>query len=175
MAWGTSSDFGEEFVWTAIGNGDGTFKRPQIAIANYCYAQDWRVNRHPRFLTHLTNSGFPDIVGFGEDGVWVALGNGDGTFSEPLSNPVLNNFSPHQHWRVDKHPRFLAHLTSSGFADVVGFGEDGVFVALGNGDGTFREPHANPVLSNFCYEQGWRVDKHPRFLACPGSAPLRQI
>jgi hypothetical protein len=157
--------FGDEYVWTAISNGDGTFQKPQIGIANYCYAQDWRTDRHPRFLGQLTNSGLPDIVGFGEDGVWVALGNGDGTFREPLPNPVLNNFSPHQHWRVDKHPRFLAHLTNSGFADIVGFGEDGVFVVLGNGDGTFREPHANPVLKKFCYHQGWRVEKHPRCLA----------
>ena len=157
--------FGDEYVWTAIGNGDGTFQKPQIAIANYCYNQDWRIDRHPRFLAHLTHSGFPDIVGFGADGVWVALGNGDGTFREPLPNPVVNNFSYHQHWRVDRHPRFVANLTNSGFADIVGFGEDGVFVVLGNGDGTFREPHPNPVFPNFCYKQGWRVEKHPRFLA----------
>ena len=173
--WADIIGFGDEYVWTAISNGDGTFQRPQIAIANYCYAQDWRVDRHPRFLAHLTNSGFADIVGFGEDGVWVALGNGDGTFREPLPNPVLNNFSQHQDWRVDRHPRFLAHLTNSGFADIVGFGEDGVFVVLGNGDGTFREPHANPVLANFCYKQDWRVDKHPRFLAPLTSSKLDDI
>lgn len=167
--------FGDEYVWTAISNGDGTFQPPQIAIANYCYAQDWRVDRHPRFLAHLTNSGFADIVGFGEDGVWVALGNGDGTFREPLPNPVLKNFSYHQDWRVDRHPRFLANLTNSGFADIVGFGEDGVFVVLGNGDGTFREPHPNPVLPKFCYKQGWRVDKHPRFLAPLTSSKLDDI
>lgn len=157
--------FGDQYVWTAIGNGDGTFQAPQIGIANYCYQQDWRINRHPRFLAHLTDSGFADIVGFGEDGVWIALGNGDGTFREPLPNPVLRNFGYHQHWRVEKHPRFVANLTNSGFADIVGFGEDGVFVVLGNGDGTFREPHKNPVLDSFCYKQGWRVEKHPRCLA----------
>jgi hypothetical protein len=57
--------------------------------------------------------------------------------------------------RVDRHPRFLANLTNSGFADIVGFGTDGVLVVLGNGDGTFREPHANPVLHSFGYSQGW--------------------
>lgn len=173
--WADIIGFGDEFVWTALSNGDGTFQKPRVAIANYCYAQHWRVDRHPRFLARLTNSGFADIVGFGEDGVWVALGNGDGTFSEPLTNPVLNNFSPHQHWRVDRHPRVMAHLTTSGFADIVGFGEDGVFVALGNGDGTFREPHANPVLPNFGYSQDWRVDKHPRILAPLTSSGLDDI
>jgi hypothetical protein len=157
--------FGYAGVWTAIGNGDGTFQTPQLVLQNFGLAQDWRVDRHPRFLAHLTNSGYADIVGFGEDGVWVALGNGDGTFRESLTNPVLANFSPAQNWRVDRHPRFLAHLTSSGFADIVGFGTDGVFVVLGNGDGTFREPHANPVLQRFGYAQGWRVDQHPRIMA----------
>jgi hypothetical protein len=30
-------------------------------LGNYGYAQDWRVDQHPRFLAHLTNSGFADI------------------------------------------------------------------------------------------------------------------
>ncbi|MGA8287870.1 MAG: VCBS repeat-containing protein [Acidobacteriaceae bacterium] len=156
--------FGDAGVWTALGNGDGTFQAPQFVLGNYGYNQDWRVDKHPRFLAVLTSSGFPDIVGFGEDGVWVALGNGDGTFREPNPNPVLANFGYKQNWRVDKNPRLLAPLTSSGFADIIGFGTDGVFVVLSNGDGTFREPHPNPVLANFCYKQGWRVDQHPRLL-----------
>ena len=35
-------------------------------------------NRHPRFLADLTGDRRADIVGFGDDGVYVALGNGDG-------------------------------------------------------------------------------------------------
>ena len=157
--------FGNAGVWTALGNGDGTFQSPTFGIGNYGYDQHWRVDKHPRFLAHLTDSGFADIVGCGTDGVWTALGNGDGTFSEPNANPVLANFGIAQHWRVDRHPRFTARLTNSGFDDMVGFGTDGVFVALSNGDGTFNEPHANPVLSDLCYHQGWRVDRHPRVLA----------
>jgi photosystem II stability/assembly factor-like uncharacterized protein len=167
--------FGDAGVWTALGNGDGTFQEPQLVLGNYGYQQDWRVEKHPRFLANLTHSGFADIVGFGEDGVWIALGNGDGTFSEPLPNPVLANFGYHQDWRVDQHPRFLANLTSSGLADIVGFGEDGVFTALSNGDGSFSEPNKNPVLRNFCYQQGWRVDRHPRVLARLTSSTFSDI
>ncbi len=43
-------------------------------------------------------------------------------------------------WRVDKHPRFLADLTGDGRADIVGFGNAGVWVALNNGNGTFQAP-----------------------------------
>jgi hypothetical protein len=167
--------FGDAGVWTALGNGDGTFQEPQFVLANYGYQQDWRVDKHPRFLAVLTSSGFADVVGFGQDGVWVALGNGDGTFREPNPNPALANFGYKQDWRVDKHPRLLAPLTSSGFADIIGFGEDGVFTVLSNGDGTFREPNANPVLANFCYKQGWRVDQHPRSLAVLTSSGFADI
>lgn len=157
--------FGDAGVWTAIGNGDGTFQAPQFVLGNYGYQQDWRVDRHPRFLAHLTNSGFADIVGFGEDGVWIALGNGDGTFSEPLKNPVLHNFAHHQGWQVDRNPRFLARLTDSGFDDIVAFGDDGVWTALSNGDGSFRMTRSGPVLSAFGYNQGWREDQHVRLMA----------
>jgi hypothetical protein len=40
-------------------------------------------------------------------------------------------------WRVDMHPRFLADLTGDGRADIVGFGDAGVWTALNNGNGTF--------------------------------------
>ena len=157
--------FGDAGVYVALNNGDGTFQPPHLAIGNFGYDQHWRTNQHPRFLAHLTNSGYADIVGFGTDGVWTALGNGTGAFSEPNANPVLANFGTHQNWQVDKHPRLMAPLTNSGFDDIVGFGTDGVFVALSNGDGTFNEPHANPVLANFGTHQNWQVDKHPRLMA----------
>ncbi len=155
--------FGDAGVWTALGNGDGTFQEPKYVLANFGYQQGWRVDKHPRFLAHLTSSGFADIVGFGDAGVWTALGNGDGTFQD--AKFVLANFGYDAGgWRVDRHPRFLANLTSSGFADIVGFGDAGVWTALGNGDGTFQE--GKFVLANFGYDAGgWRVDKHPRFLA----------
>jgi hypothetical protein len=38
-------------------------------------------------------------------------------------------------WRVDKHPRFLADLTGDGRADIVGFGEAGVYVILNKDPG----------------------------------------
>jgi hypothetical protein len=92
----------------------------------------------------------PDIIAFGDTGVWTALGNGDGTFQNP--NLVLAGFGYEAGgWRVEKHPRFLADLTGYGrAADIVGFGDDGVWTALSNGDVTFQEPRF--VLPNFGYE-----------------------
>jgi hypothetical protein len=51
-----------------------------------------------------------------------------------------------------------------GHADIVGFGSAGVWVSLNNGNGTFQGPQM--VVGNFGYDAGgWRVERHPRFLA----------
>ena len=42
----------------------------------------------------------------------------------------MNNFGYNAGgWRVEKHPRFLADTTGDGRADIVGFGNAGVWVA----------------------------------------------
>jgi len=156
--------FGNAGVWVALSNGDGSFQDGQFVVPNFGYnAGGWRVDRHPRFLADLTNDRRADIIGFGDAGVWVALSNGDGSFKD--AQFILPNFGYNAgNWRVDRHPRFLADLTGDGCADIVGFGNAGVWVALNNGDGSFQD--ARLVLPNFGYNAGsWRVDRHPRFLA----------
>jgi hypothetical protein len=126
-------------------------------------AGGWRVENHPRFLADITGDGRSDIVGFGDDGVWTALSNGNGTFQTPQFVLADLGFEAGG-WRVEKHPRFLADITGDGRADIVGFGDAGVFTALSNGDGTFQPPQF--VLADLGFEAGgWRVEKHPRFLA----------
>ncbi len=156
--------FGDAGVWVSLNNGDGTFANPVLAVANFGYvAGGWRVDQHPRFLADVTGDGRADIVGFGNAGVWVALNNGNGTFQAPQL--VVGNFGYNAGgWRVEKHPRFLADVTGDGRADIIGFGDAGVWVSLNNGNGTFQ----NPVLAvgNFGYVAGgWRVDQHPRMVA----------
>ena len=182
--------FGDAGVWVALSNGNGAFQAPQFVVANFGYdAGVWRVERHPRFLADLTGDrrsgivGFPeievkkakrirltgdrrsDIVGFGDAGVWIAFSNGNGTFQAPQF--VVANFGYDDdagRWRVERHPRFLADLTGDGRADIVGFENAGVRVALNNGNGTFQAPQL--VVANFGYDAGgWRVERHPRFLA----------
>jgi hypothetical protein len=156
--------FGDDGVWVALNNGNGMFAAPQRVVTDFGYnAGGWRVERHPRFLADLTGDGRADIVGFGDDGVHVSLNNGNGTFAAPQL--VIANFGYNAGgWRVEKHPRFLADLTGDGRADIVGFGQGGVWVALNNGNGTFAAPQL--ALANFGYNAGaWRLSKHLRFLA----------
>ena len=163
--------FGEHGVWTALAIGDGTFTDPTFVIADLGYESGWRVERHPRFMADITGNGTADIVGFGEHGVWTALSNGDGTFTEPKF--VIADLGYESGWRVEKHPRFMARLTDDPVADIVGFGEQGVWTALSKGDGTFTEPRF--VIADLGYQSGWRVERHPRFVATITGDPKADI
>jgi phospholipase C len=153
--------FGLDGVWTSLNNGDGTFQPPNMAPIGFCLHRGWTAEKHVRLLADLTGDGKSDIVGFGDNGVWTAMGNGDGTFQPPKF--VVEDLGYDKGWRVDRHPRFAADITGDGKADLVGFGDAGVWVALGNGDGTFQS--AQFVLADLGYNNGWRVGQHPRYVA----------
>jgi hypothetical protein len=50
------------------------------------------------------------------------------------------------------HPRFLADLNGDHKADIIGFGDAGVWIALSNGDGSFQP--AAFLLADFGYHAG---------------------
>jgi hypothetical protein len=101
-----------------------------------CYSAGWRIEKHLRFVSDLTGNGRVDLdlIGFSDRGMFIALNNGNGTFQEPKL--VLKNNAGG--WRVEKNPRFIADLTGNKAGDLVGFGNNGVYVAINNGDGTFQ-------------------------------------
>ncbi|KAJ2912324.1 hypothetical protein MD484_g8094, partial [Candolleomyces efflorescens] len=155
--------FADDGVFVSLNNGDGTFAPPQLALAQFGFAAGgYRREKHLRFLADVTGDGCPDIVGFGETSVQVSLNNGDGTFQK--ARPVVPSFAySGGGWRVERHPRILADLTGDGRADIVGFADAGVYVALNNGNGTFQEP--KHVLSTFgAVAGGWQVSAHPRYV-----------
>ena len=153
--------FGNHGVSVALSRPDGTFDSRRLALADFGANQGWRVDTHLRFLADTTGDGRADVVGFGNSGVSVARSKGDGTFRERAL--AVSDFGADQGWRVDTHLRLLADTTGDGRADVVGFGNSGISVALANGDGTFGPRKL--LLTDFGVNQGWRVDTHPRYLA----------
>jgi hypothetical protein len=155
--------FGNDGVFIARNNSDGTFQPATHELADFGYeAGGWSVERHPRFVVDLTGNGLADIIGFGNDGVFVALNNGNGKFPEVIHGLKDLGYEAGG-WRVDRHPRLLADTTGDGLPDIVAFGNDGIFVARNNGDGTFQP--AVLVHGDFGYDAGgWRVEKHPRLV-----------
>lgn len=152
--------FGDAGVWTALANGTGGFTTPGLTLANFGYDQGWRVEKHVRLLADVNGDGRQDLVGFGDDGVWLAIANSTGGFG--AANFVLQNFGVHQGWDPAKHARLMADINGDGKADIVAFGDDGVWTALSTGTG-FAAPTF--VMNNLGYNQGWRVEKHVRLLA----------
>jgi hypothetical protein len=154
----------DEGVWVSLQGDDGTFAEPSLVLGDFGTVQGWKsVAKHPRFLVRTTADGPMDIVGFGPQGVAVSRGRGDGTF-EP-AKLVLNDFGTAQGWTPKKHLRFLADVTGDGTPDIVGFGDEGVWVSHGLGGGRFKQPQL--VCRGFGYSDdagAWRVDRHPRFV-----------
>jgi predicted subunit of tRNA(5-methylaminomethyl-2-thiouridylate) methyltransferase len=153
--------FGDAGVWVALSTGGGTFYPPKLVLANFGVDQGWDPAKHVRAMADLNHDGKVDIVGFGDAGVWTALGRGDGTFEAPQL--VLANFGVNQGWDPAKHVRLMADLNNDGKADIVAFGTAGVWTALSKGDGTFYAPRF--VLANFGVNQEWDPSKHVRVMA----------
>ena len=66
-------------------------------------------------------------VSCGTAGVYVSRALADGTYEAPRM-VIANYASGAGGWRVDQHPRFLSDINGDGRADVVGFGNAGVYV-----------------------------------------------
>ncbi|MFD4494837.1 RICIN domain-containing protein [Streptomyces sp. NPDC058486] len=144
---------------------DGTFDDPLYVLDEFGVDHGWAsVTEHPRFAVAGESGAAVDIVGFGPQGVVVSHRRGDGTF-EP-AKLVLNDFGSAQGWTGTKHLRFLTDVTGDGRLDIVGFGDEGVWVSH-RLDGS-RFERAQLVCRGFGYDEeagAWRVDRHPRFLA----------
>ncbi|MEU7190198.1 RICIN domain-containing protein [Streptomyces sp. NPDC045369] len=157
--------FHDDGLWLSLQNEDGTFTEPLYVLDDFGVDQGWSTaEEHPRFLLPTTPDGAVDILGFGPQGVVVARGRGDGTF-EP-AKLVLNDFGLAQGWTGEKHLRLLADVTGDSTPDIIGFGDEGVWVAHNRGDGQFDQ--AQLVCRGFGYHDdagAWRIDRHPRFLA----------
>ncbi|MEU9982147.1 FG-GAP-like repeat-containing protein [Streptomyces sp. NPDC050856] len=154
----------DDGVWVSLQDEEGKFAEPLYVLDDFGTEQGWAsAGEHPRFLLRTTGDGATDIIGFGPHGVVVARGRGDGTF-EP-SKLVLNDFGTAQGWTATKHLRLLADVTGDGNPDIVGFGDEGVWVSHNLGDGRFEQ--AQLVCRGFGYNDdagAWRVGRHPRFL-----------
>ncbi len=150
--------FADAGVLVSYAQPNGSFTAPELEVRNFGYSQGWRVDQHPRELVDLNGNGTADIVGFGHGGVTIAHGRSDRAFDGV--DVRIHSFGYAQGWRVDRHPRLLADVDGDDQADIVGFGDAGVWVSYFSqlGD-TFTEPELE--VRDFGYAQGWRAD-HPR-------------
>jgi uncharacterized protein (TIGR03437 family) len=116
------------------GNGDGTFQPPRM------------IGRGVLRVADFNGDGKPDLLC---SGLVVRLGNGDGTFTNPIATPAAQNFTALNFAGAIAVGDFngdgkldVAH--TSAWHDAFGM----VWVWLGNGDGTFRMLPPNDQFSN---------------------------
>ena len=134
--------FGDGGTYVSLGNGDGTFGTPFLALASFgvsSAAGGWTTNDlSPRTLADVNDDGRDDIIGFGSAGTFVALGQPGGTFTTPvLSTGLFGSSSTAGGWTTNNtYPRTADDVTGDGRADLLGFGDSGVFVSLASASTT---------------------------------------
>jgi len=156
--------FGIAGTWVALGNGDGTLRPVQMALADFGTNQGWTSDdKFHRVLADVNGDGKADIVGFGYAGTYVALAKGDGTFFD--AQLASKAYGVNSEWDSNNEfPRLVGDVNHDGRADIVSFAYDGTYVALAQPDGTFAD--AAKVLANFSPAQGWvNNNTYPRELA----------
>ena len=131
--------FGYSGVSVSLATGGGHFAAPSFVLSAFGAAPaagGWTSNEvFPRHLADMNGDGKIDIVGFYSTGVFVARGNGDGTFQAPVadlqafgSGPIGGGWTSN-----DSFPRLLGDVNHDGAADIIGFGYNGVYESLSNG------------------------------------------
>jgi hypothetical protein len=142
----------------SLNDGSGGFGIANLAVANFGLgAGGWSSqDAFPRYLADVNGDGKADIVGFSYAGVYVPLATGGGNFAAPILE--LGDFAPGAGgWTYqDAYTRQLADVNGDGMADIVGFGQSGVWISLATGGGPFAQPTFD--LSNFGAAQGWTND-----------------
>jgi hypothetical protein len=152
--------FGDDAVMLALADGAGGFRTPVAVNPEFTTHFGWTASKHVRTLADVNGDHFLDIVGFGDDGVSLALST-NGTGFGP-AHFVLPSFGYNAgSWSLDRDIRVLGDINGDSYADIVAFGDDGVWTALSTVTGFAP---ARLVIGDFSYNRGWTVTGNPRFL-----------
>src|SRR5262245_9294972 len=164
--------FASNGFYSSIGLGSGGFAGPNFVPGTSFWGTQtggWSSqDTYPRFIADITGDGFADIVGFAQNGVYVAVNTHAGVTAPKFVAGSSFWGTQTGGWSSeDAYPRELADVNGDGMADLVGFGQSGVYVSLGIGSGNFGAPALVPGSSFWGTQTGgWSSqDAYPRELA----------
>ncbi|MCI5222231.1 MAG: hypothetical protein D3924_06055 [Candidatus Electrothrix sp. AR4] len=158
--------FGKRGVYVSLYDLDeNKFKQPQLWLRAFGDLEGgWDVTKHLRLLADVDGDGKADIVGFYDDGVYVALAD---PYTDKFREPEKwsEEFGHNESWVLDKHRRMMADVNGDGCADIVGFDSSGVQVAIAQPDGSFSDSDNWTTEFGDSHDPGVNIIKHPCFVA----------
>ena len=147
--------FGLDGVYVALSNGT-SFGSLSRWTTSFDLSHGWTVADFARTVGDVNNDGRDDLIGFGQDGVYVALSNG--TSFDAISQ-WTTSFDLSHGWTVAQYARTVGDINGDGKADLIGFGQDGVYIALSTGN-SFTLIFQG--TSAFDLSHGWTVTQYVR-------------
>jgi len=113
-------------VYIALSNGSSFAATATKWTSAFDLSHGWTVQDYVRTVGDMNGDGKDDAVGFGLDGVYVALSSGTDFY--PISK-WTSSFDKSHGWTVQDFVRTVGDVNGDGKDDLVGFGLDGVYVA----------------------------------------------
>jgi microcystin-dependent protein len=161
--------FSSAGVYESLATAGGHFAAPTFELAAFgANAGGWSSDdTYPRKLADVNGDGSADIVGFSSVGVYESLATAGGHFAMPTFELAAFGTIAGG-WSSDNtYPRALADVNGDGSADIVGFGQAGVYVSLATGGGDFAMPTFElTAFGAGAGAGGWTSqDLYPRTLA----------
>ncbi|WP_194539871.1 FG-GAP repeat domain-containing protein, partial [Pseudovibrio japonicus] len=149
-------------TYVALGKADGTFSSEIItATTSFAANSGWGSAQYERVVGDVNGDGRVDIIGFLDDATYVALGKTDGTFSSAIT--ATTSFAANSGWGSAQYERVVGDVNGDGRVDIVGFGDNATFVALGKADGTFSSEIT--ATTSFAASSGWGSAQYERVVA----------
>ncbi len=160
--------FGLDGVYVSLSEGGGTFAKAKAALDYFAINKGgWNTfNQYPRLLGDINGDGKADIVGFGYNATYVALGRSNGTFQAAKIGIGGGLYNPANGWEsFDQYPRQLGDVNGDGKSDIIGFGNNATYVSLGKSDGTFQAAKIGIGGGLYNPVNGWNsFDQYPRLV-----------
>ncbi|MES2762038.1 MAG: T9SS type A sorting domain-containing protein [Bacteroidota bacterium] len=154
--------FGYNSVYVSLSNCTAntvSFTAPVALYNDFTVEQGYTdQNIRPRYLADINGDGKDDIIAIGYNNVYASLSNCSGNnvnFSPPTST-ILYFTGLHGYLNSNDHPRYLCDINNDKKADIIGFNDNMIQIALSTSTGSTPSfSQYNNFIDDFTSVKGW--------------------